>query len=142
MTTVSELVRRMYAAYNRRDADGLLVLLTDDVDWPNGNARLHGKDALRGYWLEQWTRVHTHDEPSEPVELGDGRIAVRVDQTVRTLDGSPVSTARFVHLFQLRDGLTARMDIEPEGATRPGRSRLPFDRGERAAPPSRCVRQS
>ncbi|MBL7260257.1 nuclear transport factor 2 family protein [Paractinoplanes lichenicola] len=114
MTTASELVQRMYAAYNRRDADGLLALLTDDVDWPDGTSRLHGKDALRGYWLEQWTRVHTHDEPGEPVELGAGRIAVQVNQTVRTPEGSAVSTARFVHLFQLRDGLTARMDIEPE----------------------------
>ncbi|MCG5461585.1 nuclear transport factor 2 family protein [Micromonospora sp. MED01] len=112
MTTPPELVRRMYAAYNRRDADGLLALLANDVDWPDGDARLHGKDALRRYWLEQWTRVHTHDEPIEPVELGDRRIAVRVDQTVRTPDGSPLSTARFVHLFQIRDGLTARMDIK------------------------------
>ncbi|GAB2620337.1 hypothetical protein Aab01nite_34660 [Paractinoplanes abujensis] len=114
MTTASELVRDMYAAYNRRDADGLLALLTDDVDWPDGSSRLRGKDALRSYWLEQWTRVHTHDDPGEPVDLGAGRIAVHVNQTVRTPDGSPVSTARFVHLFQLRDGLTARMDIEPD----------------------------
>ena len=45
MTTTAELVRRMYAAYNRRDADGLLALLTDDVDWPDGDARMRGKDS-------------------------------------------------------------------------------------------------
>lgn len=112
MTGTVDLVGRLYAAYNRRDAEGLLALLTDDVDWPDGPDRLHGKDVLRDYWLRRWTRLHTHDEPSKLVDLDDGRIAVRVDQTVRTPDGSPVSTGRFLHFFQIRDGLAARLDIE------------------------------
>jgi nuclear transport factor 2 (NTF2) superfamily protein len=112
MTGTQDLVRRMYAAYNGRDAEGLLALLTDDADWPDGQVRLHGKDELRDYWRRQWTRTHTHDEPSEPVDLGGGRIAVRVDQTVCTPDGTPVSTGRFRHLFQIRDGFAARLDIE------------------------------
>ena len=112
MIAMPELVRQMYAAYNSRNADALLALLTDDVDWPDGTARMHGKAALRDYWLDQWSRVHTYDEPGEPVPLGDGLIAVQVSQTVLTPDGSPVSTARFVHLFQLRVGLAARLDIE------------------------------
>jgi ketosteroid isomerase-like protein len=113
--TTAELVRRMYAAYNGRDAESLLALLTEDVDWPDGPVRMHGKDQLRDYWLRQWTRVRPHDEPGEPVELGGGRIAVHVDQTVRTPDGSPVSTGRFRHVFHLRDGLVTRLDIEPAG---------------------------
>ncbi len=104
----------MYAAYNSRDAEGLLALVTDDVDWPDGPARLHGKDALRDYWLRQWTKIHTHDEPSTPIDLDGGRIAVRVDQTVHTPDGAPVSTGRFLHVFQIREGLAARLDIEGE----------------------------
>ena len=113
MTGTADLVRRMYAAYNSRDAEGLLALVTDDVDWPDGPARLHGKDALRAYWQRQWTRTRTHDEPGEPVELGEGLISVAVDQTVRTTDGSPVSAGRFRHVFRFRDGLAARLDIEP-----------------------------
>ena len=31
MTGTADLVRRMYAAYNSRDAEGLLALLTDDM---------------------------------------------------------------------------------------------------------------
>lgn len=104
----------MYAAYNNRDAEGLLALLTDDVDWPDGPARLHGKDTLRDYWLRQWAIIHTRDEPSNPVDLHGGRIAICVDQTVSTPDGSLVSTGRFLHVFQIRDGLAARLDIERE----------------------------
>jgi SnoaL-like protein len=42
-------VRRLYAAFNRRDAERLLTLVTDHVDWPDGPARMHGEDAARGY---------------------------------------------------------------------------------------------
>jgi ketosteroid isomerase-like protein len=113
VTGTAELVRRLYAAFNSRDDERLLALLTDDVDWPDGAARMHGKDALRDYWTRQWERVHAHDEPGEPTDLGDGRIAVPVDQTVRTPAGALVSTGRFVHILHIRDGLAARLDIEP-----------------------------
>jgi ketosteroid isomerase-like protein len=119
VSATEDLVRRMYAAYNSRDAAGLLALVTDDVDWPDGPARLHGKDALRDYWLRQWTRVHTHDEPGEPVDLDGGRITVPVAQTVRTPDGSLVSTGRFRHVFHIRDGLAVRLDIEGDDTGRP-----------------------
>lgn len=109
----ADLVRQLYSAYNSRDAAALLALLTDDVDWPDGPLRMHGKAALHDYWTRQWHRVHTHDEPSEPVELDDGRIAVLIDQTVRTPDGALISTGHFRHLFRFRDGKAARLDIEP-----------------------------
>ncbi|AGZ42888.1 nuclear transport factor 2 family protein [Actinoplanes friuliensis] len=112
MTGTADLVRRMYAAYNNQNAEELLTLLTDDVDWPDGPARLRGKDALRNYWQRQWISTRTHDEPGDPVDLGDGRIAVRINQTVRRPDGSPVSTGRFLHVFEIRDGLAARLDIK------------------------------
>ena len=113
MTATADLVRRLYDAYNGRDADGLLALLTDDVDWPDGPVRLHGKEAVRDYWTRQWRRVHTHDEPGEPVELDDGRVAVRISQVVTTPDGSPVSTGQFRHFFRIQDGKAARLDIQP-----------------------------
>ncbi|WP_051799941.1 nuclear transport factor 2 family protein [Catenuloplanes japonicus] len=106
------LVRRMYAAYNERDAERLLAMVTDDVDWPDGPRRMHGKDALRDYWTRQWQRVHTHDEAGAIVALGGGRFQVHIEQTVRTPDGTPVSAGRFRHTLLLRDGLAARLDIE------------------------------
>ena len=79
-------MHQLYAAFNSQDAERLLALVTDDVNWPDGTARLHGKNAVRAYWARQWIPAHTHDE---------------------------LSTARFVHIFQLRGGLVSRMDIEP-----------------------------
>jgi ketosteroid isomerase-like protein len=46
-------VRRLYAAFNSRDVERLLTLVTDDVDWPDGPARMYDKDAARDYWVRQ-----------------------------------------------------------------------------------------
>ena len=42
-------MRRLYAAFSQ-DVEPLLTLVTDDVDWPDGPARMHGKDAARDDW--------------------------------------------------------------------------------------------
>lgn len=31
-----ELLRAVYAAFNRREIETVLALMSDDVDWPNG----------------------------------------------------------------------------------------------------------
>lgn len=47
MTATADLVRRFYAAFNSRDFEPLLTLATDDVNWPDRPARMHGTDAAR-----------------------------------------------------------------------------------------------
>lgn len=37
----------LYAAFNSRDVERLLTLVTDDVALPDGPARTHGRDAAR-----------------------------------------------------------------------------------------------
>ena len=51
-----ELLQRMYAAFNRRDIETVLVAMHDDVDWPNGmeGGRVLGKSAVRDYWRRQF----------------------------------------------------------------------------------------
>ena len=113
MTRSEDLLRRAYGAYNAQDADGLLALVADDVDWPDGGVgRLHGRAAVRAYWLDQWTRTRTHDEPLGFEDAGDGRTTVRLHQVVRALDGSVISAGDFVYRFRIEDGLIRRLDIE------------------------------
>ncbi len=108
-----DLLRRAYAAYNAQDADGLLALVSDDVDWPDGaGGRLRGRAELHAYWTEQWTRTRTHDEPLGFEDVDDGRTAVRLHQVVRALDGSVLSTGDFVYLFRIEDGLIRRLDVD------------------------------
>jgi len=123
--TRRELLRRAYAAYNAQDLDALANLVSDNVDWPDGRGgRLYGRDEVRAYWMEQWTCTRTHDEPIGFDDVDDGRIAVRVDQAVRALDGSVISTGKFAHLHRVEGDLIWRLDIEPAlgggGASRGG----------------------
>lgn len=106
------LLGAAYAAYNRRDAEHLLTLVTDDVEWPDGERRMRGKHALREYWLEQWSRSRTHDAPGGFTLLPDGRVIVDIHQVVRTLDGTVVSRGEVTHVHRIRDGLIARPDID------------------------------
>lgn len=106
------LLLRAYAAYNNQDVETLLALVSDGVDWPDEAGGLQGKEEVRAYWTKQWARTRTHDEPVGFSELDDGRIAVRISQVVRSLDGSVVSKGQFLHVHRIEAGQIARMDIE------------------------------
>ncbi len=112
MTGEEELLRRAYAAYDDRDLDGLLDLVTEDVDWPDGTRRLRGRAAVRDYWTEQWARTRTHDQPVAFARLPDGRVAVLVEQVVRSLDGSVLTTGTFRHVHRIVGSRIAGLDIE------------------------------
>ena len=42
----------------------------------------------------------------------DGRVAVEVHQVVRDLRGDVLVDSRVVHVYETRDGVVVRMDIE------------------------------
>jgi hypothetical protein len=109
----TELLRRAYVAFNARDIDGALALMHPDVDWPNGmeGGRELGHDAVRAYWTRQFALIDSHVKPVGFAEDDEGRVVVDVDQVVRDLDGELLSEQRVQHVYTLRDGLIARMDI-------------------------------
>jgi hypothetical protein len=109
-----ELLRTMYDAFNARDIDAVLAAMTEDVDWPNAweGGRLHGHEAVRDYWTRQWAAIDPHVAPVEIGPRADGRVAVEVQQVVRNLDGEVAAAGTVVHLYTLRSGLVARMDVE------------------------------
>ena len=106
--------RDLYAAFNRRDADGVLAMLSDHVDWPNAwkGGRLVGRDAVREYWLAQWAEIDPRVEPLSVAERPDGSLAVAVHQVVRSLDRELVADGEVAHVYRLRDGAIVRMDVE------------------------------
>jgi hypothetical protein len=109
-----ELLRSLYASFNARDADAVLAATTEDVDWPNAweGGRVRGHEAVRAYWTRQWAEIDPHVEPVSFTTLPDGRVAVDVLQTVRTLDGDLISENRVVHVYETHDALVSRMTVE------------------------------
>ena len=112
-----ELLRRAYEAFNARDIDAALDLMHPEVDWPNAIAggRVVGHDGVRAYWAAQFAEIDPRVEPVRIVQRINGRYAVDVHQIVRALDGSVIVENDVGHVYELRDGLVARMDIEEPG---------------------------
>jgi cation diffusion facilitator family transporter len=105
--------QELYAAFNARDIDAVLARMAPDVDWPNGweGGRLHGRDAVRAYWERQFEQIDSRVEPLDVVERADGTVAIDVHQVVHSPTGELLSDGRVQHVYTLREGLVARMDI-------------------------------
>jgi hypothetical protein len=61
MNGIEDLLRRSYAAFNRRDIEAVLAVMHTDVNWPNGmeGGRIIGHDGVRRYWTRQWSIIVT-----------------------------------------------------------------------------------
>jgi ketosteroid isomerase-like protein len=110
----TELIRRVYSAFNARDIDEALASIQPDVEWANGweGGYVQGHDALRDYWTRQWQEL---DPTVTPVAITvDGDSAdVLVDQVVRAADGPLIRAGRVKHRYRVHSGLIARLDITP-----------------------------
>jgi ketosteroid isomerase-like protein len=113
------LIRDLYVAFNARDADALLATMTPDVDWPNGweGGRVSGREAVRDYWTRQWAEIDPSVEPTAIDTRDDGRTAVTVQQTVRSLAGDLIDTSTVIHTYTFDDaGLITAMEISEPSA--------------------------
>jgi hypothetical protein len=107
------LIAMAYEAFNRRDIDGALALMSEGVSWPKASegGRVVGKEEIRAYWTRQWGEFDPHVEPSEVIDGGGGRTDVRVHQFVRSLQGDVLFDGEVWHVYTIANGLIERMDL-------------------------------
>jgi hypothetical protein len=113
-TALGERLAALYAAFNARRIDTILEQMSGEVDWPNAweGGRLQGKQAVRDYWTRQWAEIDPTVEPRAFTTLPDGRVAVDVRQTVRSLDGARLGEGDVRHVYAFDGDLVTRMDVE------------------------------
>jgi hypothetical protein len=109
-----DVLRRTYRAFNARDVDTVLAVMHPDVDWPNAfeGGRVRGRELVRAYWARQFDQINPEVTPVAFAARDDGRVAVKVHQVVRSLDGEVISEGPVVHVYLFVDGLVQRMDVE------------------------------
>ncbi|MBD2113900.1 MULTISPECIES: nuclear transport factor 2 family protein [Cyanophyceae] len=116
-----ELLRAAYAAFNARDIDAALALMTSDVVWPKafkgGFAR--GPEEVRAYWTEQWSEINPHVEPVAFHPEDAGQILVKVHQVVRDLVGAVLADEHVGHRFTIEHGLIQAMEVCPFPSSEP-----------------------
>ena len=113
-----DLLTKLYKAFNARDMDTVLTYMHPDVDWPNGmeGGRVYGQEGVRDYWTRQWSLIDPRVEPTGFSLEGDGRMIVDVHQVVRDLAGNVLSDTMVQHVYLIRDGLIAHMEIREQQA--------------------------
>jgi len=113
MADTQALITQAYSAFNRRDVDGALAVMSEDVDWPKASegGRVVGKEEIRGYWTRQWAEFNPHVEPIEITDGEAGRTDVKVHQLVKNLKGEVLSDQTLLHVFTIAGGLIERMEI-------------------------------
>ena len=114
MTNIPALIAQAYAAFNRRDIDSALALMTDNVSWPKASegGRVVGKQEIRAYWTRQWKDFDPHVEPLEVIDREDGLTEVKVHQLVKSLNGDVLSDSEVWHIYTIGNGLIERMDLK------------------------------
>jgi ketosteroid isomerase-like protein len=110
-----ERLSAAYAAFNARDIDAALALMTPDVAWPKAfkGSFVRGPEEIRAYWMEQWSEINPHVEPISFRLEEDRRILVDVHQVVRDLAGTILADEQTGHRFTMEQGLIKSMEICP-----------------------------
>ena len=110
-----ELLRAAYAAFNARDLDAALALMTPDVHWPRAfkGGFVRGPEEVRAYWTEQGSEIDAYVEPvAFHLEEG-GQILVEVHQVVRDLAGAVLADEQVGHRVTIEYGLIQAMELCP-----------------------------
>jgi len=113
-TNTQTLIAQAYVAFNQRDVDAALALMSENVSWPRASegGRVVGKEEIRAYWTRQWQEFDPHVEPLEVIEHEGGKTEVRVHQLVKSLAGDVLSDSEVWHVYTIANGLIERMDIK------------------------------
>ncbi len=110
-----DTIRASYAALNVGDVQGTLAALQRDAVWresrelPGGDefvGRSTIEEFLEGY-LEQWKVFHQQVEST--LRRGD-RVLVNIRMRAVGRESGVEVSARYAHLWSLRDGLGERVD--------------------------------
>jgi hypothetical protein len=118
MPNTKALLAQAYSAFNHRDIDSALALMSENVSLPKASegGRVVGKEEIRSYWTRQWKEFDPHVEPLEVIDHEGGITEVKVHQLVKSLGGDVLSDSEVWHLYTIANGLIERMDLK-EGET-------------------------
>lgn len=110
------IIQKAYNGFNARDIDTTLSTMHPDIHWPKAfeGGYVIGHDAVREYWTRQWSEINPKVNPVAITERPDGKVEVEVKQVVKDFDGNILFDGITRHVYSVKDGLLAGMDIETE----------------------------
>ena len=117
MASNIRMVQQLYDGFNARDIDAVPAALAEDVVWANGTdgGHVHGREAVRTYWTQQWSAIDPHADPMRITEAEDGSTTVEVHQMVHDLGGKLLLDEAVRDVFRITSGHVTRFDIGNPG---------------------------
>src|ERR1700756_2629649 len=114
MANTQTLIAEVYSAFNQRNIDGALALMSESVSWPKASegGRIVGEEEIRAYWSRQWEEFDPHAEPLEVIDQEGGITDVKVHQLVKSRGGEVLSDSEVWHVYTIANGLIERMDLK------------------------------
>jgi hypothetical protein len=114
MANTETLIAKADSAFNRRDINSALALMSENVSWPKASegGRVVGKEEIRAYWTRQWKEFDPHVEPLELIDREGGITEVKVHQLVKSLGGDVLSDSEVWHVYTIANGLIERVDLK------------------------------
>jgi ketosteroid isomerase-like protein len=113
--TNPDRVRSAYDAWNRRDLEGALAHLDEQVEWRMSGeivgtaASYHGHEGVRAWWLDFLEPFESVEiEPLELAEPFEDIVLVRVRLRARGRQQIEVDMV-VSHLYELRKGMITRV---------------------------------
>ena len=112
MTYPKTAIKQAYSAFNKRDFDGALARMAQDVSWPKASEgrKIIGKEEIRAYWTRQWSEFDPHVEPLEMTERW-WQSPRQGPPSRKSLQGDVLSHSQVLHVFTTRGGLIAAMHL-------------------------------
>jgi ketosteroid isomerase-like protein len=97
MADTKTIIEQAYSAFNKRDIDGALALMTQDVSWPRASegGKVVGKEEIRAYWTRQWGEIDPHVEPLAITKETEARSASGCTNSSKAFKGIFYRTAKF-----------------------------------------------
>ena len=115
MSTSTDIVKEVYAAFSRADVAAILEMVADEVDWEfvgpeslpySGRRRSRAEVAAFFAAIAQADEIHVF-EPREFIDAGEHVTVLGWEQS-KALDTGREFSSEWVHVFTVREGKVTR----------------------------------
>lgn len=105
-----EVVRKLFRTLERNEAEALLQLFDEEVEWSPVEGNYHGIQGVGAAWtdwMESWDQHRI--EPEEFIESGEDRVLAVIRLTARGEGSGMEIDQRFFQVYTVRKGKIVRM---------------------------------
>jgi limonene-1,2-epoxide hydrolase len=105
MSSNQQLLQSLYAAFNNREIETIVEVMSPDVKWANGleGGFVYGREAVREYWTNQFKVIQVQLETLKFEMAENNRNVVTVHQIVKDLQGNLLADMTVKQIFTLEN---------------------------------------